>query len=479
MRTTGMRTMRRAVIAALAGTVALGAAAGIGSGARPVQAAVGLGVANGTVNAGADHVAVGSGVFPNFKSGAIDSWIPLSHAHVDNSPFAEGTASPLDTGPVGQTAAGTASKPQPQYAEARFPKADNTTDTVGSPGGPYAHATAVQGTATATATLAGGASPAPTGQGTIRAAQLAALDAALQAWRGRFLNPVAALAYPSVHPDAAEPDGVLAGTSSASVTVDPATGLVDGGDARVGSASFGGGSVLIRNVHVSVSVTNAGTPHHTAVVDLGQVTVGGMPVSVGSGGVSLAGGAVVPVDQLQQATEQLNSALAKGGLTLRAAGPVVTSSGNQLTVVATGVHVDVQQPPTAPGVPQQFVEHSIGEVDADSLAVPGGPLSELLPLLPGSSRSVLPGAGGQGALAGGSGGGTAATGLLGGGAGGTAYPSAGGSAPRTANGTRTLSPALATSGLTRQKPLWLLLLYFMWQALLIGTAVSLWWWRAT
>jgi hypothetical protein len=34
------------------------------------------------------------------------------------------------------------------------------------------------------------------------------------------------------------------------------------------------------------------------------------------------------------------------------------------------------------------------------------------------------------------------------------------------------------TGVVREKPLWLLLLYFMWQALVIGAAVSLWWWRA-
>jgi hypothetical protein len=37
---------------------------------------------------------------------------------------------------------------------------------------------------------------------------------------------------------------------------------------------------------------------------------------------------------------------------------------------------------------------------------------------------------------------------------------------------------MVTTGVAPQKPLWLLLLYFMWQALVIGTAVSLWWWRA-
>jgi hypothetical protein len=433
-----MTTMRRAVMVVLAGAAGLGAGAGLGSGVHTVRAAVSLGVANGTVTAGADHVALGSGVFPNFKSGAIDSWIPLAHAHVDNSPFAEGTASPLDTGPLGATGAGAASKPQPQ-----------------------------------TATMAGGA-PAPAPQSAYRQAQLAALDAALQTWRARFLTPTEALRHPAVHPDAAEPDGVAGGTAIASVSVDPATGLVDSGDARVGSASFGGGSVLIRGLHVSVAVTNAGTPHQTSTVDLGQVSVGGMPVSVGSGGVSLVNGAVVPIDQLQQATEQLNTALAKGGLTLRAVAPTVTSSGNQVTVVATGIHVDVLQPPTAPGVPTQFAEHSLGEVFADSLAVPAAPLPELLPLLPLTPPAALAAAGGQSATAGESAGVSSSSGL----GGGTAYPSAPPATSHGAAATRGAAPSMVATGVVREKPLWLLLLYFMWQALLIGTAVSLWWWRA-
>ena len=472
----GMRGPRAAVIAALASGVALAAAAGTGLGVRTVSAGVTLGVANGTVNAGADHVSVGTGLFPNFKSGAIDSWVPLAHAHVDNSPFAEGTASPLDTGPLGQTAAGAASRPQPQYAEARYPKADNTADTVGSPGGPYAHASAVQGSGSATATMAGG-TPAPPGQSTGRDARLAALDAALTAWRARFLTPAAALLHPAVHPDAGEPDGVAGGTATSSVSIDPSTGLVDGGDARVATASFGGGSVLIRGLHVSVTVTNAGTPHQTSSIDLGQVSVGGMPVTVGSGGVSLSNGAMVPVDQLQQASEQLNTALAKGGLGLHVVAPLVTSSNNQVTVLAAGLRVDVQQQPTAPGVPQQTVEHSVGEVFADSLAVPTAPAPELLPLLPLAPPAPVTGAASQlpASSAGGEGGGVAAASSTGGG--GTAYPSS--PAPGTAqgSGTRT-APSLVTTGVARQKPLWLLLLYFMWQALILGTAVSLWWWRA-
>lgn len=474
-----MRSMRGAAITALAAVSVLGAAvlAARGS-AGPARAAVSLGVANGTVDAAADHVAMGTSTFPNFKDGAIDSWIPLAHAHVDNSPFAEGTASPLDTGPLGQTAAGAASKSQPQYADARFPKAESTTDTVGSPGGPYAHASAAQGSGFATATLAGGA-PAPAPKDDTRGARLAALDTALGAWRARFLTPLAALRFPAVHPDASEPDGVAAGTVTTTVSTDPASGLLDRGDSQVASATFGGGAVVIRGLHVSVSIGNSGTPRQTAIVDLGEVSVGGVPVSVGSSGVTLPNGQTVPANQLQAASDQLNAALAKGGLTLRAVAPKVTSSNNQVTVDATGIHVDVAQPPTAPGVPRQFADHTLGEVYADSLAVPAAPAGDLLPLLPVTSGA----AGGGGATGGstgatsGEGSGTAGSGGLGGN-GGTAYPTSPGQSPHSGSSNRATSPALFTTGVIKEKPLWLLFLYFAWQALIIGTAVSLWWWRA-
>jgi hypothetical protein len=479
-----MSRTRRTVTLLLAGAATLSGIAVLGPGLHAAGAGVSLGVANGTVNAAVDHTAVGTGVFPNFKSGAIDSYLPLGHAHVDNSPFAEGTASPLDTGPVGQTAAGAGSRSQPQYAEARFPKAENTTDTVGSPGGPYAHAAAVQGSASATATYAGGASPAAPGSATVaspsdREATLAALDAALRAWGARFLSPVAALHFPAAHPDAAEPDGASGGTVTASVALDPAAGLVDSGDSRVGSASFGGGAVLIRNVHVSVSVTNGGTPHATSAVDLGQVSVGGAPVTVGSGGVSVGPGAGVPLDQLQAASEQLNAALAKGGLVLRAVGPTITTSGSQETVDASGIQVGVQQPPTAPGVPTQFVSHTVGEVFADSLAVQMAPVVDQLPLLPVAPPSAVSAGSDSGSLGGTTGtAGTSATAGTTGTPGGTGYPGAGSSSPPRSSAPRTLSPTLIPASVVKEKPLWLLLLYLMWQSLIIGTAVSLWWWRA-
>jgi len=109
-------------------------------------------VINGTVNAASDHEIVGSSAFPNFTTGAVDNYYSMAHSHVDNSPFAEGTASPADTGPIGQTAAA-GNFQQPQYADARWP-GDPPKAAYGNQGGPYATASADEYRATADASEA-------------------------------------------------------------------------------------------------------------------------------------------------------------------------------------------------------------------------------------------------------------------------------------------------------------------------------------
>jgi len=110
-------------------------------------------VVNGTVNAASDHEILGTSAFPNFTTGAVDNYYSMAHSHVDNSPFAEGTASPADTGPIGQTAAAGQFQ-QPQYADARWPGSGSGTAAYGTKGQPYAEAAAGEYTATAAASEA-------------------------------------------------------------------------------------------------------------------------------------------------------------------------------------------------------------------------------------------------------------------------------------------------------------------------------------
>ncbi len=144
-------------------------------------------VLNGTADAASDHEIAGSSAFPNFRNGAVDNYYSMSHAHVDNAPFAEGTASPADTGPIGQTAAA-GNFQQPQYADARWPGDSNSGKaTYGTQGQPYASAVAREYYARAEASeasqgLSGGPSMTMAGpkgfDGKLRAA--------LAAWKAKW-----------------------------------------------------------------------------------------------------------------------------------------------------------------------------------------------------------------------------------------------------------------------------------------------------
>jgi hypothetical protein len=158
-------------------------------------------VINGTVNAASDHEILGSSAFPNFTTGAVDNYYSMAHAHVDNSPFAEGTASPFDTGPIGQTAAA-GNTQQPQYADARWPgDKDSGKATYGTEGQPYATAEAGEYRAKADASEAknGLSGPGIDGAKTLplpKGFDLK-LRQALAGWRSKWQGPLG-LKKPSV-----------------------------------------------------------------------------------------------------------------------------------------------------------------------------------------------------------------------------------------------------------------------------------------
>ncbi len=149
-------------------------------------------VINGTVNAASDHEIVGSSAFPNFTKGAVDNYYSMAHSHVDNSPFAEGTASPVDTGPIGQTAAA-GNFQQPQYADARWPGSPDKA-TYGTKGQPYAEAAAGEYRATADASEASNGLSGPGLEGKKTLAAPTGFDLrlrqALADWRKKWQGPL-------------------------------------------------------------------------------------------------------------------------------------------------------------------------------------------------------------------------------------------------------------------------------------------------
>lgn len=349
-------------------------------------------VLNGTVHAASDHEVLGSSAFPNYASGAVDNYYSLAYSHVDNSPFSEATASPFDTGPVGQTAAA-GNTQQPQYADARCP-GDPNKASYGNQGGPYATAQAGDYNATAEASEASNGLAVPNGFDN-------QLRLALAAWKAKYAaalglpklpkvtvpavtvpTPAATVTTPAVTvttpsvpslptappvnvPTTAAPsvpvpstplptrsvqaadasgDGESLLDSTTSVTLDPkAVALLTSGESSLARVSIGGGQIVLRGIHVSASITNDGAaPSYKADITLASASIAGIPVTIDKDGVHLAGtNQSLPY---QQASDGLNSALKQAGVRIFLVAPEVstcdqggpaTGSGTSTTTTTT------------------------------------------------------------------------------------------------------------------------------------------------
>jgi hypothetical protein len=476
------------------------------------SAASRYGVINATVNAATVHEVAGSTAFPNFTTGAVDNYYSMAHSAMDNSPFAEGTASPADTGPIGQTAAAGHFQ-QTQYADARWPEQNSGKAAFGNRGGPYAEASASSYTATADCSEASnGASASPPGIA-VPKADSQRLSAALAAWKAKWLVPlklkvpptgskpkipvpVPSVPTPTVPtptvptPTVSVPlptskasssktsssrrtlasagDGGALFESSTLATVDPKSGdVVTKGESSLGRVSLGKGQIVIHGIDVSVTVTNHGTPTGKVAVEVGAASIGGVPVTIDQDGVHVKGqGPNLPY---AKADDSLNAALKKAGIQLHTVAPETTKLPNEQTITATGVHVGFVQPVDAPGFPSQYVDHILGEVFVDSLAVPMGPIPNLG--LAGSAGSAGS-AGGVGSGSGGTASGGSSTGLPSGGgsSSSSSYPSQ--QQASSGNAAQVVAAPSALASVT-SKPVWLLAAYLVWQTLVIGTGISL------
>jgi hypothetical protein len=455
------------------------------------------GVINATVNAATDHEVGASTAFPNYTNGAVNNYYSLAHTHIDNSPFAEGTASPADTGPLGQTAAA-GNFQQPQYADARWPGKDGRSATVGQDGGPSGKATAASYKATAIssdASASGGPNSGPSSSMKIRSPKgfNHRLHAAIAAWKARWALPlglvglrpnfadlpitVPSVTVPTVtvptlpslttttsttskttttstSPSKAPPSG---GFLAESLTqLDPKSrAIVTTGHSSMQTVNLGGGLIILKNVDVTVKIVNNGTAKGSAQVKVGGATVGGVPVTIDQNGVHVVGqGSGLPY---KAADDAMNAALKSAGFELYTVDPQEKKSANELAITATGVHAVYTQQVSPSGVPSQSVEHIIGEVFADSLAAPGTPLPKL-------------------SLGGGGGGPSFNTGG-GGSTGGSTGNSTGSSSSSSGSSSSTSgSPSSFLTALAKQ-PLWLLIAYLTWQSIVIATGATLWRWR--
>lgn len=467
----GRAHARRAIAAFVCATIAFAASdialVRIVSASQDDTQAANYDVYSGQVYATADREQVGTTVDANFGAGAIDNFYPLAYSNVATA-GTNALATWADTGPFVQAVLGGGLNgevlAQPQYVHAQYPGTENP-GAFTSPTGASASASVTPASARANSYATSAENPP--GTPSDAAASRDALATALAAWHQTFLGSSPASAGTAGSAAAsAPPDGADGDTGVDTVYFDSTNGFVTTGTSRVAHASFGGGEIVLDNVRVDVSVSNPGDgsqPKTSVSIQVGAASVGGVPVSIGQNGVTVASQSI-PADQVQQASQALNQALASSGFSVHLVTPIQTTQGASEHVDAVGVQVGWVQPAalTPSGVPSQFVTHTLGEVVVDNEATLAAPSASSL--LGGAFTPLGDGAG----FAGLTGGGATSTS--------TTLP-AGSSAPAATAPPRHQSTPTAVR-IATAKPTWLLLLYLAWQALLIGTAASIYLWRS-
>jgi hypothetical protein len=399
----------------------------VGHAAQDDQQAVSYSIYNGQVASAADREQVGTEVDVGFNGGAVNNFYPLARVDVAVAGN-NAAASPADTGPLAQAVFAGQNISQPQYVFAQFPGEQNPPGYRAGSANASASVTSASALASATYAAVGNTSTAPVGSSA---------------------------------------DGSDGGTATSTSYFDSSLGFVTVGDSRVHHASYGGGMLVLDDVHVNAKVSSLGSGGFkkdvSVTVGSASVTVNGMtvPVVIDQNGVTVAN-QNAPLDTVQAVSDTLNQALAQAGITVHAVAPLVTQSGPDLHVEAEGVVVDVQQTGTPSGVPKQFVRHTLGEVVMDNEAVAAPVLPDLgsvsgltnlgSPLPPQTSTTVI-----------------------------TTVNNPPAAAPPPAAPAPTAAPATITRPVTapvvavisEPKPKWLLLGYLAWQMLMFALAGAL------
>jgi hypothetical protein len=368
------------------------------------------------------HVLSYTNALTNFATGFLDNSYPLASTHLDAGPASQAVASILDTGPLGVTGEGQV-KPNLDMIS------PGSGDLVTQP--QYAVA---RYPGPSSASLSDGGSVAEARADAISAQASAALVAG------------------------------SADDATSNVKVDQVTGVVTGESrGHVNRAVFGNGLLNISDVDVLARVTiedSKVTPHYE--ISVGGATVNNTPVKITDKGVVVADEPLPGSDVMTQVVnEQLNGALASSGFEVFVTPPVVTTDTGQATVEVTGVHVKYTAPNPDPSVPTLSVDYILGEARAFSFGVPADVSGEdLVPSL----DTVLPdltsveGATDFGDVSG------AVSELT---------PQSGAASLQPPSRRLTTAPV----SVRRPRPTWLVVIYLVWQVLVLMTGGALLWSR--
>jgi hypothetical protein len=342
------------------------------------------------------HTISGSSAFPNFQNGAVNNHYPLAQVQEDASPSSVGKATFSDSGPLADTAGSqynqscSAGNPPPPPSACQNPNNQVPYATSTYPGGPdKAH---VDSCSPSTASSQQ-QNPCPGGQAASRG-DSDAYQLSADAW-GYYAG------------GGTQP---FSGATGASHTVVGSNGVLTV-TTHSEVNNFAIGTVQVSKVTVdtiATSTMSAGTADAHVVV--GQVTVGGQPVSVNDQGLTVqqtqpvpcpavpvpspppgpapassppavipspTGLPTLPADKAGYAgPSQADTSCVPGAdvtyIKIFTAKPTKTVDGSHATASATGLHVLVTHPTPGPGVPQQNTEYVLGEGFAETNAGAGG-----------------------------------------------------------------------------------------------------------
>ena len=392
-------------------------------------------VYTGVATSAGVHAVYYTATLSSLSTGALDNRYPLANIYQDIAPSSNARASTEDGGPFAATLYAIGKSPQQfPYAVAQYPQtpqapADSTCD-------PSQKDVAQQcngGTASAHA---------------------------------RELTAYADGVY-SGNPGSAGAPSFDNATAHTDSIVNPNGSLVVTTHSHVGTASFAGGALMVKNTDVVTKVVSAngvGTP--TATVAPGTVTFQGQPVQVTDQGVTVQD-KNVPVGGV--ATGNGVSAFTFKIFTVS---PEVSKQGAHASIFATGLHIVVTQDSVAgnQAVPPNGIEYILGEGMSDGFAIPAAP-----PAAVTSDLSAFPGGNDVGYV------GQPSADL---GTTTTTYPAGGTvntpsnlvtrTAPLRKAPAKLLRPSVALASISRPN---LAVMFFAWEVLIMATAASLVWRR--
>jgi hypothetical protein len=340
------------------------------------------------------HTISGSSAFPNFQNGAVNNHYPLAQVQQDASPSSVGKATFSDSGPLADTAGSqynqscSTGNPPPPPSACQNPNNQVPYATSTYPGGPdKAHVDSCSASTASSQQQ----NPCPGGQAASRG-DSDAYQLSADAW-GYYAG------------GGTQP---FSGATGASHTVVGSNGVLTV-TTHSEVNNFAIGTVQVSKVTVdTIATSTVSSGSADAHVVVGQVTVGGQPVSVNDQGLTVqqtqpvpcpaapvpspppgpapapsppavlpTGLPTLPADKAGYAGASQADASCVPGVDVTyikifTAKPTKTVDGSHATAWATGLHILVTHPTPGPGVPQQNTEYVLGEGFAEANAGAGG-----------------------------------------------------------------------------------------------------------